>query len=289
MFFFLSNLHSYSFHRRTQHRSQVRLLAEEEFARKAGNYMVIHWDGKLMDDTTDKDNNKKVDRLAVVATGQGISKILGIPKLSNGTGEAQASGVFNLLTKWNLADVIIGMSFDTTSSNTGIHRGAAILLEQQIGRKLLFLACRHHIHELIVQATFEALFGQSTSPEVSVFVEFRRTWYSLERKACQPLKDARLSRPFVRKTKTEVTTFMYKLVNQEDGFLRDDYEELCQLCLLVLGEKFTYKYRAPGKKQKLKIIGNYLITILRFKGLVITPGGWRRLFIYSRCICCKKN
>lgn len=45
-------------------------------------------------------------------------KTLGISKLEPGSGEDQ------LLDLWNLITDIIGMSFDTTSSNTGSKNGA---------------------------------------------------------------------------------------------------------------------------------------------------------------------
>ena len=41
------------------------------------------------------------------------------------------------------------MSFDTTAGNTGHLNGACTLLEKQMGRDLLWLACRHHVMELI--------------------------------------------------------------------------------------------------------------------------------------------
>ena len=48
--------------------------------------LVIHWDGKIMADTTNKEDPKsKVDRLAVVVTGRELEKMLGIVKLLSGT------------------------------------------------------------------------------------------------------------------------------------------------------------------------------------------------------------
>ena len=41
---------------------------------------------------------ESVDRLAYLfVSGEGVMKLLGVPKLPNGTGEAQATAVFNLL------------------------------------------------------------------------------------------------------------------------------------------------------------------------------------------------
>jgi hypothetical protein len=38
-----------------------------------------------------------VDRLAVLVSGDGTMKLLGVPKLPNGTGEAEATAVFDLI------------------------------------------------------------------------------------------------------------------------------------------------------------------------------------------------
>src|SRR6218665_3127117 len=68
-------------------------------------------------------------------------KLLGVPKLANGTGEAEATAVFNLVQEWNLADRIKFMSFDTTATNTGpmlelVYAGACVLLEKKMGKDL---------------------------------------------------------------------------------------------------------------------------------------------------------
>lgn len=51
-------------------------------------------------------SKEEVDRLAVIISGNGIMKLLGVPKISNGTGEAQATAMFELLEEWNLTERI---------------------------------------------------------------------------------------------------------------------------------------------------------------------------------------
>jgi len=85
--------------------------------------LAVHWDGKKMQDTTNPFSKElkgfECERLAVLVSGDGIDKILGIPKLSDGTGKSQAENVLSLLIKWGLSQNVVAMSFDTTSSNTG--------------------------------------------------------------------------------------------------------------------------------------------------------------------------
>ncbi|KAG0719075.1 hypothetical protein GWK47_051235 [Chionoecetes opilio] len=85
----------------------------------------------------------------------------------------------DLLEAWGLTGVITALVFDTTASNSGVHRGAAKLLEQQLDRKVFCLACRHHILEVLVGAIWENLFGKVKSPENPWFKHFKDAWTDL--------------------------------------------------------------------------------------------------------------
>ena len=84
------------------------------------------------------------------------------------------------LYDWDLSSYIIAFGFDTTSSNTGVHRGACTLLQQLLDRQLLWLACRHHILELVIGAAFRSIFGDTKSPEVTLFKTLKTSWNSLD-------------------------------------------------------------------------------------------------------------
>ena len=57
-------------------------------------------------------------------------KLLGVEKVESSTGANQAATVHTLLQNWNCSNNVIGLCFDTTSSNTGKFNGAAVLLDQ---------------------------------------------------------------------------------------------------------------------------------------------------------------
>lgn len=82
-----------------------------------------------MPDLTAGNNLIVTDRLAIVLTGGGISKLLGVPKMCNGTGRAQADTVYSALLDWNVVDQVKGMCFDTTASNTGVRNVACNYIE----------------------------------------------------------------------------------------------------------------------------------------------------------------
>jgi len=68
---------------------------------------------------------------------------------------------------------VAALSFDTTATNTGRRNGTCVLLEQKLGKDLLYLACRHYVIELILAAAFKTTMGASSGPEVSLFKRFK--------------------------------------------------------------------------------------------------------------------
>lgn len=121
---------------------------------------------------------KKIDRLPVVVKvlETGEEQLLGIAALQCGTGKGQSDAIHKLAVDRKVADNIVGMSFDTTSSNTGCKIGACVLLEEALGRTLLRLPCRHHIMELPIKAGFNALIPPSNSPTITLFDRFAKFW-----------------------------------------------------------------------------------------------------------------
>ena len=109
--------------------------------------LVVHFDRKLL--LAIAGGAQKEDRVAVLVTGLEVEKILAIPKVAQGTGELVATAASESLHEWNLVENTVAMSFDTTSANTGRLRGACVLLEQKLGKNLLWLACRHHVLEVV--------------------------------------------------------------------------------------------------------------------------------------------
>lgn len=123
--------------------------------------LIIHWDGKLMSNTTNGSAKQLVDRLPVICTGKGVCQVLGIPKLDTGTGQVTADAVYEIVDEWGLWPYVIGLCFDTTRSNTGSIRGAVTLLGHRFLSPKLTFECRHHVAELYVGAAFETIFGKS--------------------------------------------------------------------------------------------------------------------------------
>ena len=87
---------------------------------------MLHWDEKILPEIT---GGGSVDRIAVLVTGNGQEKLLGVPKVPAGTGVEAARLCVDLFQEHNLTERIKGLSFDTTPSNAGIHVGACVKIE----------------------------------------------------------------------------------------------------------------------------------------------------------------
>ena len=141
------------------------------------SFLVVHWDGKMMKDITGQET---VDRLPILVSMNGCSKLLSVPMIQSGTGENQANAVIETLNMWGITDNVQALSFDTTSSNTGRHNGACILIEQKLKKNMFYFACRHHVLELILGAAFSAVLKGTSGPEVTLFKRFKDQWKHID-------------------------------------------------------------------------------------------------------------
>ncbi|CAH0562945.1 unnamed protein product [Brassicogethes aeneus] len=209
-------------HRRQKRRREAAQIIKDNYQ---ATKSVVHWDGKLLADVTGDD---KVERLPVLVSSlvESTTKLLGVPKLTSGSGQAAAEAVHELLQSWNCDSVVFGMCFDTTASNTGRLNGACTILEHLIGRNLLRMACRHHMFEVLLSDAFNVCFGPSTGPDIIFLKRFRDSWSKLNhdynRQETPLISTSELQKKFISK----------KL---KENHPRDDYKELLTLAGLLIG------------------------------------------------------
>ena len=96
--------------------------------------------------------------------------------------QAVAQAVNDAIRIWNLENLVRGICFGTTSSNIGRKSGAYVLLEQLLGRPLLYFDYRHYILELVLTATFSVCVEPDNAPEILIFKGFKHNGYPLIRK-----------------------------------------------------------------------------------------------------------
>lgn len=74
------------------------------------------------------------------------------------------------------------------SINSGWKNGAATCLERKMGKNLLWLPCRHHVMELVLESVFVATFGKSQGPEFHLFKKFQDQWNTMDASTKSPFK-----------------------------------------------------------------------------------------------------
>ncbi|KAL4091540.1 hypothetical protein QTP88_026214 [Uroleucon formosanum] len=229
------------------------------------NYGIVHWDSKILPTLVGKD---KCDRLPVVITALKTEQLLGVPHLSRGTGNEICSAVYDELENWGLLEKIQGFVFDTTASNLGRLNGACVLLEQKLGRNVLFLACRHHIFEITLQAVFiEAKFAPSSGPDIPLFKRFIDNWKNINKNEYSVWTDDSMTFDILNNVRDEILDFAEKRL--QDCFPRDDYKEFLQLIVIFLGGKLkgNVNFRQPGAYHLARWMakGIYSLKMLLFK------------------------
>lgn len=205
--------------------------------------IVVHWDGKLLPKILQKEC---VERLAIIVSKGDDEQLLGVPALDNSTGISQAEAVTDSLEEWGIADKIVGMCFDTTASNTGRMKGACTLIEKQLRKNLLYLACRHHILEVVLRSVFDHKMGLTTGPQPDIFKRFQMYWPNIDQsKYMEGVQDDSVKNS-VKDFEKEVSEFLrIQLTNIQP---RDDYLEFIKLCLIFLGKTPSHdvSFRIPG-------------------------------------------
>ncbi len=219
-------------------------------------------------------------------------KILGIPVIPDSNGSAQHDAVVSLLNEWEILDKIIGLVFDTTSSNTGRFKASASAIESTLNKAVLWLACLHHVYEIHVKHVSDYFMGKRNSPSEAIFVRFQTEWSEMDQDTSSLIL-------FDYDVDKELQEVAFEVVEwgqdclEKETFPRQDYREPLELTVLFLGGSvFPFSFRKPGR---LFQIVKYMYCIVLFshgfpltyiKELIITRGLWPIPSISSRCSCC---
>jgi hypothetical protein len=157
------------------------------------------------------------------------------------------------------------LCFGTTSSNTGVHSRAITVIQQAFNKRMLFLACRHHILEIVAAAVFDMFFS-SSGPQIGIFSRFKENWQFVDQSCFAPLeKDTggngcltEAEKDWLEQKKQEIVSFLHSQLSQAN-LLRDDYLEFLKLCLVILDE------REPGKESVQFSPGIYCLNMNCFR------------------------
>ncbi|KAG0710556.1 hypothetical protein GWK47_022574 [Chionoecetes opilio] len=236
-------------HRRSAREKMAKEIKAEMTVNVPAVPLIIHWDGKLVEGMA---GEGIAERLPILVSGDGIQKLLMVPKLAAGTGVLTGQAVYDAAKEWDLVDNIIGMCFDTTVSNTGLKEGACVHIMKHVKRNLLHFACRHHVLELVVGAAFTVCFGPSSGPEIQLFKQFVKWWPLANQASSKPLDD-----PVDGADKIIATC--HALLKEKQP--RDDYREMVQLTIIVLGGEVEANIRKPGAYHRARWMAKVIYTL----------------------------
>jgi hypothetical protein len=138
------------------------------------------------------------------------------------------------------------MVFDTTASNSGLKKGACAIIENSIGEELAWVACRHHIMEVVLASVFSALFGCSSGPEVAMFKRFQQSWSYIDQEKYEVASDDMFD-GHTTILRAEMVQFCKDAL--KDTHPREDYEEFLKLSMIFLGGadgEDKVSFRSPG-------------------------------------------
>ena len=123
-------------------------------------------------------------------------------------------------------------------------------LEELLERELLYLACRHHVYEVVLSSAVKSAMGPSTGPGNKLFYKLQRQWNSLDKTSVTTASDTPSIKIEDSETlsafKARTVPVIMEALGQAQP--RDDYKELLQLVLLFLGEATVDEIplRRPG-------------------------------------------
>lgn len=246
---------------REESRAQYAETIRRKYGKVTDKAFIVHWDGKLLPCLTVQG---KVDRLPVIVTAEDNEILLGVPELESGSGQEQAEAVFECLQEWGFTDLIQGICCDTEAANTGVRNGACTLLEEKIGRHLIYFMCRHHIPEILLKSAFEVKFGKTTGPSVPFFKKFQDEWASLDSQNYEPgINDPHVKKALKNKEENILVFLMEKL---NDDYCREDYREILELAVIFLGgiPKRGIFFRRPGAMHQARWMAKAIYCLKMF-------------------------
>ncbi|GBN16115.1 hypothetical protein AVEN_166936-1 [Araneus ventricosus] len=138
--------------------------------------IVVNWDRKILPDIKGKGT---VDRLAIITSGNDDEKLLGVPKLTSGTGENIAEAIYSSLEQWYIVAKVQGMSFDFNKHRS--HQRSMHYFRTESGPIINVVSLSSSYAGTDISEIIYFIFGPSSSPEISLYKRFKTVWNGIER------------------------------------------------------------------------------------------------------------
>ena len=256
---------------RNDNRGVLFQMSMDEFSDNKPKNLNLHWDGSQVSNML----GEKDEYEAILVSGAPAyieGKLLAVSKMKDdegnntSTGLAQFEVVREQVLLWDVKNQVKSLTFDTTASNTGKHVGTCKRIEEWLGRPVVWFGCRHHVPELIAKAVWYTLFEEDLGPTNKFFDFVREAWPELD--TSLPITVIG-GNPY---NKMEALTFYREVITRRNKrnelTVRDDYRELVELGMLLLGELppggMTWKKPGATHKARFCNFGIYICKALAF-------------------------
>ena len=265
--------------------TQAQAYREKVISKFKGRPTILHFDTKLVIETTAENITRQIERLAVSVTSPNAKSVLeldelddellGVIEAESGKGEDQAVEIYNLVISYGLEEDIFGVCTDTTSSNTGKYKGAIILLEGYFERSLLWFMCRRHSSEVHISHAMEALTGVKTKgPRRGIYTKLQKIWpdvhEEVKRSKDLVLFDWKKYRGTILGNMAEESKNFLSRALATSVFKRGDYKKIAENSVVYLGKNASknqwFSSREGGRGEFIK--RKYYYFILKLGGKV---------------------
>jgi hypothetical protein len=98
---------------------------------------------------------------------------------------------------------------------------------------MLWLACRHHIMEIMLEAVVGQSFGPSSGPDIQLFKRFKNNWDNIDQSDCKSVVYDTTSSKILENIAADTISFAQNQLQVYQP--RDDYKELLNLTIIYLG------------------------------------------------------
>ena len=134
-------------------------------------------------------------------------------------------------------------------------------MEESLDRPVLWLACRHHVADIMAKECWYELFEDDLGPENGFFNVFNTAWPSLNTSADTPPKKLVCNSRNFNELKQEALYYYEKILtvkNNNNVLPRDDYRQLAETSLVILGGSLPagrqLYWHKPGATHKARFM-----------------------------------
>ncbi|KAG0712874.1 hypothetical protein GWK47_017443 [Chionoecetes opilio] len=149
-------------------------------------------------------------------------------------GESMAAAVVSALETWGVADQVVGMSFDTTASNTGRRNGGPCPHRTENGERPAAFRLSSPYPGAGGTYGVRPCSGCSSSPEHLLFKRFQTPMGEHRPRGLRHGNHGGGSGDVLEDVKDEALRWTLQILQEREG-LRDDYRELVKLVIIFLG------------------------------------------------------